>query len=129
MNTAATIEPPKTPGQIVPVVRRFLITEFCANDIYNGWHLYLRDSKKRHQRNADGLWGWIRWRPGRSRSHPFQAVLDELGITMKGDGTCDDDGYAEIARRHPIPRERIGGHPRGCVEIEETNNGWRIVSV
>ena len=47
------------------------------------------------------------------------AVLAALGIQMRpgGDGSCDDEGYAELARRYPIPvrhpvrRTRRGGVP------------------
>lgn len=101
----------------------FLIAEYCDHDFYNGWHLYLRDSKGRQQRNADGEWGWIRRIGRRGESFTGQAVLAELGITIRGDGTCDDDGIAEIARRFPIPRQRIGGKPRGCVEVVIDDEG------
>jgi hypothetical protein len=88
----------------------FLITEYCPSEIYTGWHLYLRDNNGRQQRNADGDWGWLcRGHYKQSRAHEFLATL---GITVKGDGTCDGDGYAEVARRFPIPRQRIGGKPR-----------------
>lgn len=108
-------------------MKRYLITEYCDNYIYMGWHLYLRDNKKRQQRNVDGEWGWIRWRGSRDGAHPFAGILDELGLTMRGDGTCDHDAYAEIARVHPIPRERIGGKPRGCVEVENIDGKWRLI--
>lgn len=104
-------------------INRYLISEFCGHDIYMGWHLYLRDSKKKRQRNADGSWGWILWsgwRDGRHGIlHPAQAVFDALEITMlpDSDGTLDSDGYAELARRFPIPRQRIWGKPRGCVAV------------
>lgn len=107
-------------------MKMYLITEHCSNAIYLGWHLYLRDNKKRQQRNANGTWGWIRWHNPRNRPHPFQNILDALGLKMRGDGTCDDDAYAEIARLHPIPRERIGGKPRGCIEIEKIGGKWKL---
>ena len=44
--------------------------------------------------------------------------LSSLGIEMHGDGTCDDDGIAEFARRYPIHGRRCGGKKRGCVEVE-----------
>ncbi len=37
----------------------WLVAERCDNALYNGWHIYLRDTSN-HQRNADGYWGWIR---------------------------------------------------------------------
>lgn len=93
----------------------FLIAEHCDAEFYSGWHLYLRDNKNRQQRNADGDWGWIR---GLNRyPNLAQPVLDELGIVIRGDGTCDDDGVAEIARQFPIPRQRVGGMPRGCIAV------------
>ena len=104
------------PGQ-----KLYLIAEYCGHDfLFSGWHLYLRESNKRQQRNADGEWGWIR---GLRRDRDFgvasQAtkILAQLGITIRGDGTCDDDGIAEIARRFPIPRQRIWKKPRGCIEV------------
>jgi len=36
---------------------------------------------------------------------------------MKGDGTCDGDGYQEVARRFPVPRQRVGRRPRGCIPV------------
>lgn len=86
----------------------WLVAELCENALYNGWHLYLRDTD-RHQRNADGSWGWLR--RGNELVAPAHAALAELGILMRrgGDGTCDDDGYAELARRHPIRKSRSRG--------------------
>lgn len=95
------------------LTRSWLVAEFCANALYNGWHLYLRDTD-RHQRNADGGWGWLR--RGHYRLHAAHAALAQLGIKMRpgGDGSCDDDGYAELARRYPIRRSsRRGGVPIG----------------
>ena len=105
------------------VRRRFLIAEYCDHEIYEGWHLYIRESKSKQQPNSDGRWGWIR-QIGRHRN-PAQDVLESLGIVMTGDGTCDHDGVAEIARRFPIPRERVGGQPRGCIEVE-IDDYWRM---
>lgn len=96
----------------------YLITEYCGSEIYMGWHLYLRDNKNRQQRNADGGWGWIHG-VGRRGWETTQAkkIFDQLGITITGDGSCDHDGLAELARRFPIPRQRIWKKPRGCVEV------------
>lgn len=99
----------------------YLISEYCAHEIYIGWHLYLRDNKDRQKRNADGHWGWL------ARNHYMATTahrfLRTLGISMVGDGTCDNDGYAEMARRFPIPSQRIGGKPRGCIAVEIKANG------
>lgn len=105
----------------MPEQVKFLIAEYCASQFYMGWHLYVRDSKGRQQRNTDGGWGWIR-SIGRY-PHCAEGVLRELGIVIRGDGTCDDDGIAEIARRFPIPRQRIGGKPRGCIEVLVNEEG------
>ena len=99
----------------------FLIAEYCRGSFYMGWHLYLRENKAKHHRNADGGWGWIRHIGKYSTA--ADPVLKELGIMIRGDGTCDDDGIAEMARRYPIPRERIGGKPRGCIEVIVDENG------
>jgi hypothetical protein len=102
----------------------FLIAEHNPHDIYMGWHLYLRDHKEKNNRNDNGGWGWLRGIGKRYGLPPsIQAILDHLGICIRGDGTCDDDGVAEIARRFPIPRERIGGRPRGCIELAIGNDG------
>lgn len=104
----------------------YLIAEYCAGPFYMGWWLYLRDSKGRQQRNADGDWGWIRYSPpqhdwdereGVDR-HPCRAVFDALGFTgsLRG-GRGDKSEIAKFAFAHRIPRQRIGGKPRGCVEV------------
>lgn len=41
------------------MLTKWLVSEFCAHALFNGWHIYLRDSD-RHARNADGSWGWLR---------------------------------------------------------------------
>jgi hypothetical protein len=46
-----------------------------------------------------------------------------MGITIKGDGTCDDDGVAELARRFPLKGKKCGGKIRGGVEINRLSNG------
>ena len=90
--------------------RKYLITEYCDSVYYTGWHLYLRDSKQKDQSG-----GWIRrpkeWKAG-------IRILNELNLTIRGDGTCSDDGLAEFTKRFPIPRERICGRPRGCIEVD-----------
>lgn len=94
---------------------RWLVAEFCAHALFNGWHLYLRDTDRR-ERNADGGWGWLR--RGDARLEAAHAALAGLGIAMRpcGDGTCDDDGHAAFARRFPIRRSRT----RGGVPVEIT---------
>jgi hypothetical protein len=95
----------------------WLIAERCDAEIYTGWHIYLRDSSD-FRRNADGSWGWIR-----SRDHwllpSIHALLATMGIVMRprGDGTCDDDGYAEFARRHPL------GDGRGGIAVVVSDRG------
>lgn len=102
---------------------RWLIAEYCSHAIYMGWHLYLRDSCEPRTRNADGGWGWIRHSSfNRGSAH---SVLASLGITMRegGDGTCDDDGYAELARRYRFGRQQTGGKPRGGVRVIAGHSG------
>jgi len=90
----------------------WLIAEFCGHDLFNGWHIYLRDSP-RYERNVDGGWGWLQ------RGHwlipSVHAVLATIGIAMRpgGDGSCDDDGYASLARQRPIG----GSDRRGGVRV------------
>lgn len=92
----------------------FLIAEFCAAQFYSGWHIYLRESSGRQVCNKNGGWGWLRQSWRESRAHDF---LRSIGIERRGDGTCDGAGYDEIAKRFPIPRQRIGGRPRGCIPV------------
>ncbi len=80
-----------------------------------GWHLYLRENMA-FKRNKDGRWGWI-------RTPQMKPELESLGINIKGDGTCDDDGIAEFARRYPIKGRRCGGKLRGCIEVDISKNG------
>jgi hypothetical protein len=94
--------------------KMFLIAEYCRGPFYMGWHLYLRDYRA-FRRNKDSYWGWIR-RPWQNK--PLMSFLESLGITIHGDGTCDDDGIAEFAQRYPIKGRRCGGKLRGCVEVE-----------
>ena len=90
----------------------FLVAEYCRGPFYMGWHLYLRENRV-FKRNSDGGWGWIR----RVHEHPVKDFLLSIGITIKGDGTCDYDGIAEFARRYPVKGRRCGGRLRGCIEI------------
>lgn len=94
----------------------YLIAEYCPGPFYMGWHLYLRENRV-FKRNRDGGWGWIR---NSSFTREFRAIpfLKTLGITIEGDGTCDHDGVAEIARRYPIKGRRCGGKRRGCIEVD-----------
>lgn len=98
----------------------FLLAEYCAGPYYMGWHLYLRDNKGRQQRNKNGDWGWLRKMWQEDAAHE---ILIALGITLRRDNSCDDGGYAELARRFPIPRQRIGKKPRGCVEVFVDSHG------
>lgn len=95
----------------------YLIAEYCNAQFYTGWHLYLRDNNNRQQRNADGEWGWIRGFGRRDSNGPVRKFLASLGIQIRGDGTCDNDGIAEFAKRFSLGRQRIGGKPRGCLEV------------
>lgn len=102
-----TLEPVILSGLPASGKTMWLVAERCDNVLYSGWHIYLRDTSN-HQRNAGGDWGWIR------RDHwlalSIRAFLGTLGIAMRldGDGSCDDDGYAELARRHPLSDGRGG---------------------
>lgn len=78
-----------------------------------GWHLYLRENRA-FKLNENGSWGWI----SDFREHPVEAFLSSIGITIKGDGTCDDDGIAEFAKRYPVRGRRAGKKLRGCIEVE-----------
>lgn len=106
------------------MIIKYLIAEYCPGPIYMGWHLYLRDHKEKQRQNDDGDWGWIR-DIGRKRNGPNHIIsfLTSIDIVIRGDGSCDDDGIAEIGRRFPIPRERIGGKPRGCITVNISETG------
>lgn len=101
----------------------YLIAEFCDALYYTGWHLYFRDSKS-VQRNNDGNWGWIR--------KPYDNVaivkfLTLLGITIRGDGTSDDDGIAKFAKRFPLKGKICGGRTRGGIEIKMVNGQIKLI--
>lgn len=105
---------------------RFLIAEYCPGPFYMGWHLYLRESMGRQQRNANGGWGWVHYSPSQILwderegvcRHPAHEVFAALGITgtIRG-GSGDDGAIGRFAFAHRIPRQRIGGKPRGCVPV------------
>lgn len=105
----------------------YLIAEYCPGPFYIGWHLYLRERRGKHERNSDGEWGWIWYSPSeeledRRRGyslHPCRGVFDALGI----DGEIDDDAIARFAFGNRMPRQRVGGKPRGCVEVERDEWG------
>jgi len=104
-------------GAVKPLVMRYLIAEYCDHPfLFCGWHLYLRESNRKQKRNRDGDWGWIRWRPWLDGKHPAHRIFEAHGITLHSDGTCDDDGVAEFARRFPM-RSTVGGKPRGCMKV------------
>jgi len=101
-----------------PKMRKFLVAEYCRGPFYMGWHLYLRENRT-FRRNSDGGWGWIK----RVHEHPVENFLLSIGITIRNDGTCDDDGIAEFAIKYPIRGRQCGGELRGCLEIEIDKSG------
>ncbi|KKL62239.1 hypothetical protein LCGC14_2187250, partial [marine sediment metagenome] len=38
--------------------------------------------------------------------------------TIRGDGTCDNDGIAAFATQYPIKGHRAGGKLRGCIKVD-----------
>lgn len=111
---------------------RYLIAEYCGGTFYMGWHLYLRDSRERQKRNADGSWGWLRAFP-RHVPNFVKRIFDTLSIELRGDGTCDGAGISQIADRFPMGRQRIWGKRRGCIPVVEANGrlwlipGWHAL--
>ncbi|HEA67791.1 MAG TPA: hypothetical protein ENI07_13355 [Desulfobacterales bacterium] len=97
----------------------YLVAEYCRGPFYMGWHLYLRENRAM-KRNQDGSWGWIRRVRGiyGDPDHPVKFFLSSIGITIRGDGTCDDDGIAEFATQYPIEGRRAGGKLRGCIGVD-----------
>ena len=90
--------------------------EFCDHTIYEGWHAYIRGNPEPGARNGpewmthgvDG-WGWIRL--SSLKRDAVVRMCAEVGITLKGDWTCDDDGLAELAAKFPLAGDRRGGFP------------------
>ena len=110
----------------------YLVAEYCPGPFYMGWHLYLRESKAKQKRNTDGGWGWLQYGPSQRlnspEGHPAKAVFDALGIVGEIiGGGCDDGAIAAFARARAIPRQRIGGQPRGCVEV--TVDEWDRITL
>lgn len=106
----ASIDTPKRPARCQqPIVRAWLVVEFCAHNLFEGWHAYIRESPKRGKRNANGEWGWVKSRD--IKGDKVARLCAEVGITLKGDWTCDDDGLAEVAKRYPLPGRKRGGFP------------------
>jgi hypothetical protein len=113
----------------------FLIAEYCPGPFYMGWHLYLREHVDKRTRNADGEWGWLRYSPndewrdkqqGRQPSafHPARKVMNQLGFPGRISGGDGDDGeIAKFAFKHRLPRQRVGGKPRGCVRVVKDEYG------
>jgi len=98
---------------------KFLVAEYCRGPFFMGWHLYLRDSKK-FQLNDDGEWGWVR---RVFENKPVMKFMASLGFPITGDGTCDDDGIAEFAKRYPENRvvgARQCGYP--AVDVDKHGN-------
>lgn len=110
------------PVLVQPVVRRWLIAEYCGHDIYMGWHLYMRENPGYQQRNENGDWGWIRGPVWGHRSRGNRVVeffVRAFGIELKGDWTCGDYGLAEFVKRFPLKGRKIWGEKRGGVEVLE----------
>ena len=113
-------------------MRLFLLAEFCGHDLFHGWHLYLRESKDKHRQNEGKTrytgfdWGWSHkwfWETEALR------LVRAAGCIAVGHPNCDDGPFAEMAKRFPIPRERIWKKPRGCIEvILEEDKGLRLAS-
>lgn len=86
-----------------------------------GWHLYLRETPKFQQRNKDGDWGWVRgpvW-PRDRVGNRMVLFFASLGIELKGDWTCPEDGCAEFVKRYPLKGRKSWGEKRGGVEVLE----------
>ena len=102
----------------------FLIAEYCKGPFFMGWHLYVRQSRRKNTRNPDGGWGWLS-RQGLYREKAAQPVFDALGIDGEiRNGGTDDGPIARFANSHPLPRSKVCDRPRGCVEVDvETDFG------
>lgn len=96
----------------------FLVAEYCKGPFYMGWHLYLRENRD-FRRNKSGNWGWIR----NLHEHPVKDFLSSIGITIRGDGTCEDDGVAQFAAKYPAKGCKLSGKTRGCVGISVNKSG------
>jgi hypothetical protein len=106
MTTMNTTDQPRAVA-CIRFVRAWLVVEFCAHNLFEGWHAYIRESPKRGKRNANGDWGWVKARD--IKGDKVARLCAEVGITLKGDWTCDDDGLAEVAKRYPLPGRNRGG--------------------
>jgi hypothetical protein len=99
------------------LVRRWLAAEYCDADLFEGWHLYIRDKdpKGGTMRNDDNTWGWLR--SGSIRRDAVLRYLATLGITGKCDGTMEGGAYHQLSEKFPVGRRRRCGRKVGAVEI------------
>ena len=99
------------------LVRRWLIAEYCDADLFEGWHLYLRDADPKNgtKRNSDGSWGWINH--GTIKRRAYLEYLATLGIKGTCDGTMEGGAYHQLAEKYPVDRRRRCGQKVGAVEI------------
>ena len=114
----------QTPAPVLvqPVVRRWLVVEYCGHDIYLGWHLYLRNDPGYQKRNKDGGWGWVRgpvWERDRRGNRMVEFFARSFGIDLKGDWSCGHYGLDEFVKRYPLKGRKIWGEKRGGVEVLE----------
>ena len=68
----------------------------------------------KHKRNKDRGWGWVQWSSG--CKHPARNVFTDNNISFIDDGTCDEDGIYELAKKFPL-KSKIGGKIRGCLPV------------
>lgn len=108
-------QPAPAPVLVHPVVRIWLVAEYCGSNFYTGWHLYLRETPGYQQRNEDGSWGWIR--PGAIGRKHIVEFFATLGIELKSDWTCPEYGCAEFVKRYPLKGRKVWGEKRGGVEV------------
>jgi hypothetical protein len=105
-----------------PLVRRWLVAEYCGHDIYMGWHLYLRDDPGYQKRNKDGGWGWLRgpvWERDRAGNKIVAFFAAAFGIDLQGDWSCGRYGLSEFVKRFPLPGRKVWGERRGGIEVME----------
>ena len=83
-------------GPTEPLVRRWLVVEYCGHVLYRGHWFYLR--RRRRHRNPDGGWGWLHDDDGLRQ---IAALLRSLGHACPDGARYSQDLAKWFYRQYP----------------------------